>query len=56
MPMFCFVAHDPIYHDVKTLYYDISVENIMILGDEEEEEGFLIDWDICIYIEEEAEP
>ena len=52
--MFCFLAHDAAYYDVNILHCDISVENIMIL------KGgggrFLIDWDICVCIEEGAEP
>jgi len=31
VPIFCFLAHDAAYYDVKILYYNISVGNIMIL-------------------------
>ena len=47
--MSCFVAHD-----TEILHYDISMGNIMIL--EGGGGGFLIDWDICVHIEEGAEP
>ena len=50
--MFCFLAHDGAYYDASILYHNISVGNIMIL----EGGGFLIDWDMCVCIEEGAEP
>ena len=52
--MFCFSAHDVVYYDANILHRNISAGNIMIL--EEGEGGFLIDWDICVRIEEGAEP
>ena len=52
--MFCFLAHDGAYYDASILYHNISVGNIMIL--EGGGGGFLIDWDICVHIEEGAEP
>ena len=52
--MFCFSAHDTVYYDANILHRNISAGNIMIL--EGGEEGFLIDWDMCVHIEEGAEP
>jgi len=51
--MFCFLAHDAAYYDVNILHCDISVGNIMI--SEGGGGGFLIDWDMCVHIEEGAE-
>jgi len=51
--MSCFLAHDATYYDAKILHRDISVGNIMIL---EGGGGFLIDWDMCVHVEEGAEP
>jgi len=53
--MSCFVAHDAAYHDAKILHRDISAGNIMISGGGGGG-GFLIDWDMCVRIEEGAEP
>jgi len=52
MPMSYFVAHDAAYYDANILHRDISVGNIMI----SEGGGFLIDWNMCVHVEEEAEP
>ena len=52
--MFCFLAHDAAYYDANILHHNISAGNIMIL--EGGGGGFLIDWDICVRIEEGAEP
>jgi len=51
--MFCFSAHDTAYYDANILHHNISIGNIMI---SEGEGGFLIDWDICVCVEEGAEP
>ena len=51
--MFCFSAHDIAYYDANILHHNISIGNIMIL---EGGGGFLIDWDICVHVEEGAEP
>ena len=51
MLMFCFLAHDGAYYDTSILHHNISMGNIMIL----EGGGFLIDWDMCVHIEEGAE-
>ena len=48
--MFCFLAHDAAYYDANILYRDISAGNIMILEGGGGE--FLIDWDMCVHIEE----
>ena len=53
VPMFCFLAHDRAYYDASILHRDISAGNIMIL---EGGGGFLIDWDMCVHVEEGAEP
>ena len=50
--MFCFSAHDTAYYNANILHHNISIGNIMIL---EGGGGFLIDWDICVHIEEGAE-
>jgi len=47
--MSCFLAHDRIYYDASILHHNISIENIMI-SEEEEGGGFLIDWDMCVHI------
>jgi len=52
--MSCFLAHDAAYYDVNILHCGISVGNIMI--SEGGGGGFLIDWDMCVHIEEGAEP
>ena len=52
--MFCFLAHDAAYYDANILHHNISAGNIMILKGGGG--GFLIDWDICVRIEEGAEP
>ena len=52
--MFCFLAHDAAYYDANILHRNISAGNIMIL--EGGGGGFLIDWDICVRIEEGTEP
>ena len=49
MPMSCFLAHNGAYYDASILYHNISVGNIMIL-EEGEGGGFLIDWDMCVCI------
>jgi len=49
--MSCFVAHDAAYYDANILHRDISVGNIMI---SEGGGGFLIDWDMCVRVEEGA--
>ena len=51
--MSCFLAHDAAYYDAEILHRDISVGNIMI---SEGGGGFLIDWDMCVRVEEGAEP
>ena len=51
--MFCFLAHDAAYYDANILHRDISAGNIMI---SEGGGGFLIDWDMCVRVEEGAEP
>ena len=51
--MSCFVAHDAAYYDANILHRDISAGNIMI---SEGGGGFLIDWDMCVRVEEGAEP
>ena len=53
--MSCFLAHDAAYYDAKILHHDISTGNIMI-SEGEGGGGFLIDWNICVHIEERAEP
>ena len=45
--MSCLVAHDAAYYDTDILHHDISVGNIMI---SEEGEGFLIDWNMCVWV------
>ena len=52
MPMSYFVAHDAAYYDANILHRDISAGNIMI----SEGGGFLIDWNMCVHVEEGAEP
>ena len=42
-----FVAHNVVYYDTNILYCNINMESIMISQGEE----FLIDWNICAYIE-----
>jgi len=51
--MFCLLAYNAAYYDAKILHRDISVGNIMI---SEGGGGFLIDWDMCVCVEEGAEP
>ena len=53
--MFCFSAHDAAYYDANILHRDISAGNIMI-SEGEGGGGFLIDWDMCVRVEEGAEP
>ena len=48
-----FLAHDVAYYDAKILYRNISAGNIMI--SKEGGGGFLIDWDMCVCVEEGAE-
>ena len=52
--MFCFLAHDAAYYDANILHRDISAGTIMI--SEGGGGGFLIDWDMCVRVEEGAEP
>ena len=49
-----FVAHDTAYFDANILHFDISTENIMI-SEDSEGGGFLIDWDKCIRVGPEGQ-
>jgi len=51
--MSLFVAHDVAYYDANILHRNINVGSIMI---SEGGGGFLIDWDMCVRVEERAEP
>jgi RIO-like serine/threonine protein kinase len=43
-------AHDAAYFKASILHRDISVGNILI---DEDGDGFLIDWDLCIGISDD---